>query len=199
MKKLDTLIAVAVAVGIGLAGGPAAADAQVDPAVDAALAAPVALPPLVVKVPAAPAQEAGDIVEVAASAGSFETLLTAAREAGLVETLKGDGPLTVFAPTDAAFEKLPEGTLEGLLADKERLKAVLTYHVVAGEVTSDQVVKLDEAGTVNGAKVKIRTRDGEVHVNDARVVQADVRAENGVIHVIDSVLLPPEPSEGSGY
>jgi uncharacterized surface protein with fasciclin (FAS1) repeats len=144
-------------------------------------------------------QEAGDIVEVASSAGSFQTLLQAAQAAGLVETLKGEGPFTVFAPTDDAFGKLPEGTVESLLQDREKLRAVLTYHVVAGEVTSGQVVELDEAETVNGKKVKIDTRDGNVRINDARVVQADVQASNGVIHVIDSVLLPPEESASSGY
>lgn len=144
-------------------------------------------------------QEAGDIVEVAASAGTFETLLTAAREAGLVETLRGEGPLTVFAPTDSAFAKLPEGALESVLQDREKLRAILTYHVVAGEVTSDRVVKLDEAETVNGAKVRIRVRDGSVMINDARVLKADVQAGNGVIHVIDSVLMPPEKSGKSGY
>jgi len=145
------------------------------------------------------AQEAGDIVEVASSAGSFQTLLQAAQAAGLVETLKGEGPFTVFAPTDEAFAKLPEGTVESLLQDREKLRAILTYHVVAGEVTSGQVVELDEAETVNGKKVNIATRDGQVRINDARVVQADVQASNGVIHVIDSVLLPPEESTSSGY
>lgn len=145
-------------------------------------------------------QEAGDIVDVAASAGTFETLLTAAREAGLVETLRGEGPLTVFAPTDSAFAKLPEGTLEAVLQDREMLRAILTYHVVAGEVTSDQVVKLDEAETVNGEKVRISVRDGSVMINEAKVVKADVQAGNGVIHVIDSVLMPPEKKTGtSGY
>lgn len=145
-------------------------------------------------------QEAGDIVDVAASAGTFETLLTAAREAGLVETLRGEGPLTVFAPTDSAFAKLPEGTLEAVLQDREKLRAILTYHVVAGEVTSDQVVKLDEAETVNGEKVRISVRDGSVMINEAKVVKADVQAGNGVIHVIDSVLMPPEKKTGtSGY
>ena len=197
MKKL---IAVLAAAGLGLAvQAPAAAQLADRPAEITPHGPAVVLPPLEVEVPASSAQETGDIVEVAASAGSFETLLTAAREAGLVETLKGEGPLTVFAPTDAAFEKLPDGALESLLANPERLKAVLTYHVVSGAVTSDQVVKLDEAGTVNGAKVRIRTDEKGVMVNDARVVQADVRASNGVIHVIDSVLLPPEKEEASGY
>ena len=197
MKKL---IAVLAAAGLGLTAlTPAAAQQAGQDAEPARHGPAVVLPALEVEVTRSAAQEAGDIVEVAASAGSFETLLTAARKAGLVETLKGEGPLTVFAPTDAAFEKLPDGALQGLLADEERLKAVLTYHVVAGAVTSDQVVKLDEAGTVNGAKVRIRADDEGVLVNDARVVQADVRASNGVIHVIDSVLLPPEPSEEPGY
>lgn len=132
-----------------------------------------------------------DIVEVAAAAGQFETLLTAAEAAGLAETLSSGGPFTVFAPTDEAFAALPEGTVESLLDAPDELRAVLTYHVVSGEVTSEQVVKLGRAETVNGAELRIEVRDGEVRVNDARVVTADVQASNGVIHVIDTVLLPP--------
>ncbi len=131
-----------------------------------------------------------DIVTVAVEAGSFTTLATALEEAGLVATLQGDGPFTVFAPTDAAFAALPEGALEGLLADREALTRVLTYHVVAGEVTSDQVVNLDSAETVAGLTLPIEVRDGEVFVGGAKVVTVDVQASNGVIHVIDSVLLP---------
>jgi uncharacterized surface protein with fasciclin (FAS1) repeats len=131
-----------------------------------------------------------DIVDVAVAAGSFNTLAAALNAAGLVETLKGEGPFTVFAPTDEAFAKLPEGTVEALLQDKEKLTAILTYHVVAGRVTSDQVVKLDRATTVNGQDVKIKVKYGSVYVNDAKVVQADVEASNGVIHVIDTVILP---------
>jgi uncharacterized surface protein with fasciclin (FAS1) repeats len=131
-----------------------------------------------------------DIVDVAVAAGSFNTLAAALTAAGLVETLKGEGPFTVFAPTDEAFAKLPEGTVEALLQDKEKLTAILTYHVVAGRVTSGQVVKLDRATTVNGQDVKIMVKDGSVWVNNATVVKADVEASNGVIHVIDTVILP---------
>ncbi len=131
-----------------------------------------------------------DIVDVAVAAGSFNTLAAALKAAGLVETLKGEGPFTVFAPTDEAFAKLPEGTVEALLEDTEKLTAILTYHVVAGRVTSDQVVQLDRATTVNGQDVKIKVKGGSVYVNGAKVVQADVEASNGVIHVIDRVILP---------
>lgn len=131
-----------------------------------------------------------DIVDIAVEAGSFNTLVTAVKTAGLVETLKGDGPFTVFAPTDEAFAKLPKGTLEALLADKEKLTAILTYHVVAGNVTSDQVIKLNEAKTVNGDKVQIKVSSGTVMIDDAKVVKADIKASNGVIHVIDTVILP---------
>ena len=134
---------------------------------------------------------ARDIVQVATGAGTFQTLLAAAQAAGLVETLKGDGPLTVFAPTDAAFARLPAGTVDALLRDPEKLRAILTYHVVPGRVTAAQVVRLDEAKTVNGASVDIRTVAGVVKVNEAVVVTPDVMASNGVIHVIDRVLLPP--------
>lgn len=140
---------------------------------------------------AAPMAIEDDIVDVAIGAGSFETLVTAVQAAGLVETLRGEGPFTVFAPTDEAFAKLPEGTVEGLLEDPEQLAAILTYHVVAGEVTSNEVVELTEAQTVNGAMLDIRVENGNVMVNDAMVTQTDIQASNGVIHVIDSVILPP--------
>ena len=133
-----------------------------------------------------------DIVETATEAKSFSTLLTAATAAGLVETLQGEGPYTVFAPTDEAFAALPAGTLEGLLADKEALKAVLLYHVVSGAVTADQVVGLTSADSVEGSPIDISVKDGMVYLNDsAKVVTPDVMASNGVIHVIDQVLLPP--------
>ncbi|HEX8913592.1 MAG TPA: fasciclin domain-containing protein, partial [Humisphaera sp.] len=114
--------------------------------------------------------------------------------AGLVDTLKGAGPFTVFAPTDEAFAKLPAGTVETLLKpeNKEKLKAVLTYHVVAGKVTSKEVVTLNSAKTVQGGEVKIAVKDGKVMINDATVTTADVAASNGVIHVIDKVILPPQ-------
>ena len=130
-----------------------------------------------------------DIVDVAASDDSFSTLVTALETAGLVDTLKSEGPFTVFAPTNAAFDKLPAGTVEGLLADKEKLTQILTYHVVAGKVTSSQVAGLTSATTVQGSNLAIDTSSG-VKINDATVVQADVEASNGVIHVIDTVLIP---------
>jgi transforming growth factor-beta-induced protein len=146
------------------------------------------------EVTAAPTEAAmtKDIVETATEAGSFTTLLTAATAAGLVETLQGPGPFTVFAPTDEAFAALPEGTLEGLLADPEALKKILLYHVVSGEVTADQVVGLTSADSVEGSAIAIAVKDGTVYLNDsAKVVTTDVMASNGVIHVIDAVILPP--------
>ena len=133
-----------------------------------------------------------DIVTVAAEAGSFNTLAAALQAAGLVETLKGEGPFTVFAPTDEAFAKLPEGTVEALLKDKEALTNILLYHVVSGSVTSGQVVKLNEAATLAKADVGINVKDGKVYINDSQVTTADVAASNGVIHIIDSVLIPEE-------
>jgi uncharacterized surface protein with fasciclin (FAS1) repeats len=135
-------------------------------------------------------QPQADVVDTAVAAGSFTTLATALQAAGLVDTLKGDGPFTVFAPTDEAFAKLPAGTLEALLADPAKLQAVLTYHVVPGRVTAADVATLSSAPTVQGAPIAIDTGMG-VRVNDAHVTQADVMASNGVIHVIDTVLLPP--------
>jgi uncharacterized surface protein with fasciclin (FAS1) repeats len=133
-----------------------------------------------------------DIVQTATEAGSFKTLLTAVEAAGLVETLQGTGPFTVFAPTDEAFAALPAGTLDGLLADKEALKKVLLYHVVQGAVTADQVVGLTSATSVEGSPIAIAVKDGSVYLNDsAKVVTTDVMASNGVIHVIDKVILPP--------
>jgi uncharacterized surface protein with fasciclin (FAS1) repeats len=140
----------------------------------------------------ASAQMEKDIVDVAVEAGSFTTLTAALEAAGLVEVLQGEGPFTVFAPTDEAFAKLPEGTVEALLADKEKLVAILTYHVVPGKVMAADVVSLSEAITVNGAAIAISTYDGKVKINDATVVAADVSASNGVIHVIDTVILPAE-------
>jgi uncharacterized surface protein with fasciclin (FAS1) repeats len=132
-----------------------------------------------------------DIVDTAVAAGSFKTLVAAVKAADLVEALKGEGPFTVFAPTDEAFAKLPKGTVENLLKpeNQEKLVAVLKYHVVAGKVTSDQVVKVKEAKTLQGTSVTVDAKDG-VKINDAKVVKADIHATNGVIHVIDSVLLP---------
>lgn len=140
----------------------------------------------------APTAKATTIVDVAASKEAFSTLVTAVKAAGLVETLSSEGPFTVFAPTNDAFAELPEGTLGALLEDKEKLTSILTYHVVAGKVTSDEVVGLERAATANGAELRIRAENGVVMINDATVIQADVMADNGVIHVIDTVLLPPE-------
>ncbi len=132
---------------------------------------------------------AADIVETAISAGQFKTLVTALQEADLVETLKGDGPFTVFAPTDAAFAKLPAGALDALVKDKEKLAAVLTYHVVPGKVMAAQV-KPGDVKTVQGQSLNVSTKGGSVMVDDAKVTKTDIGASNGVIHVIDTVILP---------
>ncbi len=136
----------------------------------------------------------GNIVEVAAAAGSFQTLAAALEAAGLVDVLKGEGPFTVFAPTDEAFAKLPADTLADLLKpeNKDKLTAILTYHVVPGKVMAADVVKLTSAKTVEGSEVKITVDGSTVKVDDATVVQTDIEASNGVIHVIDSVILPPK-------
>jgi uncharacterized surface protein with fasciclin (FAS1) repeats len=143
---------------------------------------------------AAPAGKgaAKDIVDTAVAAGSFKTLATALAAADLVGTLKGAGPFTVFASTDGAFAKLPAGTLEDLLKpeNKDKLRAILTYHVVAGKVIAAQVVKLSSAKTVNGQDLQISTSGSTVKVNDAQVIKTDIAASNGVIHVIDTVILP---------
>lgn len=153
----------AVAVALSLAGGLAAAE---------------------------PAKK--DIVDTAVAAGNFKTLAAALKAAGLIETLKGKGPFTVFAPTDEAFAKLPEGTVESLLKpeNKDKLVGILTYHVVAGKVMAADVVKLKEAKTVQGKAVKITVKDGKVMVDAANVVTTDIATSNGVIHVIDAVILP---------
>ena len=137
--------------------------------------------------------EAKDIVGTAVATGSFKTLVAAVQAAGLVETLKGAGPFTVFAPTDEAFAKLPAGTVESLLKpeNKEKLVAVLTYHVVPGKVMAADVVKLTEAPTVQGSKAKVKVVDGTVMIDAAKVVKTDIETSNGVIHVIDAVILPP--------
>ncbi len=144
--------------------------------------------------PAGAPGSATDIVSTAVAAGQFNTLAKALKAAGLVDTLKGPGPFTVFAPTDEAFAKLPAGTLEELLKpeNKEKLRGVLTYHVVGGKVMSSQVVKLRSAKTLNGQSVSIRTRDGKVLVDNATVVKPDIETSNGVIHVIDAVILPKQ-------
>jgi uncharacterized surface protein with fasciclin (FAS1) repeats len=131
-----------------------------------------------------------NIVETAVAAGQFETLVKAVKAADLVETLSGPGPFTVFAPTDDAFAKLPDGTVESLLENTDKLKAVLTYHVVAGKVMAEDVMGMDSATTVNGKDIVFTVKDGTVMVNDAKVIKADIKCSNGVIHVIDTVILP---------
>ena len=154
---------------------------------------------LLVTASVAPAQMTYDqeapsknIVEVAAEAGTFNTLIAAAKAADLVDALTGEGPLTVFAPTDDAFAKLPEGTVETLLKpeNKDKLQAVLLYHVVEGKVTSGQVVDLTSATTLQGDSIDISVKMGKVYIDDAQVIAPDIEASNGVIHVIDAVLLP---------
>lgn len=138
-----------------------------------------------------PAQKK-DIVETAIAAGSFKTLVAAIQAAGLVDTLKSKGPFTVFAPTDEAFSKLPPGTVQDLLKpeNKEKLASILTYHVVPGEITAAQVSKMTSAKTVNGEALSVRVDNGSVLVDNAKILKTDIFCTNGVIHVIDSVLLP---------
>ena len=138
------------------------------------------------------AQAQKDIVDTAIAAGSFNTLATALTAAGLVDTLRGAGPFTVFAPTDAAFAKLPAGTLETLLKpeNQEKLRRILTYHVVAGKVMASDVVKLQSAKAVSGDTIMVKVQNGVVHVDNATVTKTDITASNGVIHVVDSVILP---------
>jgi uncharacterized surface protein with fasciclin (FAS1) repeats len=133
----------------------------------------------------------GDIVDIAASNEDFSTLVTALKAADLVDTLKGEGPFTVFAPTNAAFDKLPKGTLEKLLADIPALKNILLYHVVPGKVMASDVVKVDSAKTALGEAVKCKVDGDNVMINNAKVIKTDIEASNGVIHVIDTVILPP--------
>ncbi|MEM1250055.1 MAG: fasciclin domain-containing protein [Acidobacteriota bacterium] len=143
------------------------------------------------------ADHSGDIVDTAVAAGSFETLVAAVQAAGLVDTLKSDGPFTVFAPTDEAFAKLPRGTLDTLLqpGNRDLLTEILTYHVVGGRVTASQAASVESAETVAGSRVSIRIADGRLQINDSNVTANDIRTSNGIIHVIDSVLLPPGAGE----
>lgn len=153
-----------------------------------------ALLSLVVTVPALAGTDKSslpDVVDTAVAAGNFKTLATALQAAGLVETLKGPGPFTVFAPTDEAFTKLPAGTVEALLKDKQRLAAILTYHVVPGRVMAAEVVKMTAAKTVQGGSLAIRADKG-VTVDGVKVVKTDIQAGNGIIHVIDAVLMPKQ-------
>jgi uncharacterized surface protein with fasciclin (FAS1) repeats len=140
--------------------------------------------------PSTRADSSKDVVDTAVAAGQFTTLVTAVKEAGLVETLKGKGPFTVFAPTDAAFAKVPKATLASLAKNKAKLRSVLLYHVVKGNVPAAKVVMLRSAKTLNGKAVSIRVNGGNVLVGGARVTTADVKASNGVIHVVNKVLIP---------
>jgi len=133
-----------------------------------------------------------NIVDIAVSDGRFKTLVAAVQAAGLVDTLKGKGPFTVLAPTDDAFKKLPAGRVEGLLKNIPDLKNILLYHVIPAKAMSGDVVKMTSAKTVQGKEVKIRVKDGKVMVNEATVIIPDIEASNGVIHVIDTVILPPK-------
>lgn len=139
------------------------------------------------------ADEKKDIVDTAVAAGSFKTLAAALKAAGLVETLKGPGPFTVFAPTDEAFAKLPKGTVESLLKpeNKDKLADILTYHVVAGDVPAAAAMKLKEATAVNKKTIALEVKDGALYLNKSKVTTADVKCSNGTIHIIDSVLMPP--------
>lgn len=148
------------------------------------------LPTIALLAFAALGASAADIVDTAVSAGNFKTLVTAVKAAGLVDTLKGEGPFTVFAPTDAAFAKLSAGTLESLLKNPDALKKVLTYQVVAGKVMAADVVKVESAQTVEGESVKVTVKGGGVMIDKAKVVKTDIVCDNGVIRVIDSVILP---------
>ncbi len=148
----------------------------------------------VLALPTVRSEEAKDIVDTAVSAGSFKTLVAAVKAAELVETLKGKGPFTVFAPTDAAFDKVGKEKIEELLKDKKALAEILTYHVIAGNVLAKDAIELDgkAAKTVNGKEVKISVKGGKVYLNGkAAVIKADIKTSNGVIHVIDTVILPP--------
>jgi uncharacterized surface protein with fasciclin (FAS1) repeats len=136
------------------------------------------------------AASAADIVDTAVAAGDFKTLVAAVKAAGLVDTLKGAGPFTVFAPTDEAFAKLPTGTVDALLKDPEKLKGILLYHVVSGKVMAADVMKMKTAKTVEGGSIKIHEMGGKVMVNNATVTKTDIICDNGVIHVIDTVLMP---------
>lgn len=152
---------------------------------------PTKAPPTAAPAAATTAPAAKDIVDTAVADGRFKTLVAAVQAAGLADTLKGKGPFTVFAPTDEAFAKLPAGTVEGLLKDPAKLKDILLYHVVAGNVMAADAAKLTSADTVLGKPITIKAKDGKVMINDATVIIADVKTSNGVIHVIDTVILPP--------
>jgi uncharacterized surface protein with fasciclin (FAS1) repeats len=154
-----------------------------------AAAVAAAAVPLAAAAPAG-AQETPNIVQTAQAAGQFKTLVSLVQRAGLADTLAGPGPFTVFAPTDKAFAKVPKKTLNALLKDRAKLRAVLLYHVAAGELTANKVVKRSRIKTVNGARIDVRVRGGNVFVDKAKVTTPDIAASNGVIHVINRVLMP---------
>ena len=190
MKRSIALLVPALAIAIAACSSAASPSAAPTTAPTATPAPTTAAAPSTA--PSASAAMTKDIVQTATEAGSFKTLLAAVKAAGLVETLQGKGPFTVFAPTDAAFAALPAGTLDGLLKDPAALKKILLYHVVSGSVTADKVVGLTSATSVEGSPIAISVKDGTVYLNDsAKVVTPDVMASNGVIHVIDKVILPP--------
>ena len=191
MKRPIVLLVPALAIALAACSASASPSAAPTSA-PTPTPAPITTPAPSAVPSASAAAMAKDIVETATEAGSFKTLLAAVKAAGLVETLQGTGPFTVFAPTDAAFAALPAGTLDGLLKDPAALKKILLYHVVSGSVTSDKVVGLTSATSVEGSPIAISVKDGTVYLNDsAKVVTPDVMASNGVIHVIDKVILPP--------
>jgi uncharacterized surface protein with fasciclin (FAS1) repeats len=190
MKRSIALLVPALAIAIAACSSAASPSAAPTKAPTATPAPTTAVAPSTA--PSVSAAITKDIVQTATEAGSFKTLLAAVKAAGLVETLQGKGPFTVFAPTDAAFAALPAGTLDGLLKDPAALKKILLYHVVSGSVTADNVVGLTSATSVEGSPIAISVKDGTVYLNDsAKVVTPDVMASNGVIHVIDKVILPP--------
>ncbi len=191
---MKTFLTAAAIVGLGLAATGCTSPTMASPAASVPATSAASTPAPTMSESAAP-----DIVDTAVAAGDFSTLATALTEAGLVETLKGEGPFTVFAPTDDAFSKLPEGALDDLLKDKEALTGVLTYHVVPGEVMASQVAGMDgeQVTTVQGGTFTVNVDDGKVSLTDGagntvNVVQTDITASNGVIHVLDGVLLPGE-------
>ena len=167
--KVISIAAASAVLALGVVAGAAAATAE----------------------PAAPSQAKGNIVQTAAAAGQFKTLASLLKRAGLARTLQGKGPYTVFAPTDAAFAKVPKSTLAALGKDRAALRSVLLYHVAAGRVPAAKVVKLKSVETLNGQSVRIRVAKGSVFVGGAKVTTPDVKATNGVIHVINKVLIPP--------
>jgi uncharacterized surface protein with fasciclin (FAS1) repeats len=190
MNRSIALLVPALAIAIAACSSAASPSAAPTTAPTATPAPTTAAAPSTA--PSVSAAMTKDIVQTATEAGSFKTLLAAVKAAGLVETLQGKGPFTVFAPTDAAFAALPAGTLDGLLKDPAALKKILLYHVVSGSVTADKVVGLTSATSVEGSPIAISVKDGTVYLNDtAKVVTPDVMASNGVIHVIDKVILPP--------